>query len=124
MEQQEKGALEQPAGRGRGVGLSQDVHYLILSQREPLMPWLPPWVSPLGSWSRENEDADNNSSQSVASPPQAEQLNNQTSSLLEYPVYLQNQLSAKITTEARFEPAQPSSAIPQVDPTLSLQPSE
>lgn len=61
---------------------------------------------------------------SVISPLQVEQLNYQASSLLESPVYLQNQLSAKITTEARFESAQPSSAIPHVDPTLFLHPSE
>lgn len=96
-----------------------------LSHPEPEgAPDATPWVSPLGSWSRESEGADNNSSQSVASPLQAEQLNDQTSSLLEYPVYLQNQLSAKVTTEARFESAQPSSAIPHMDPTSSLQPSE
>lgn len=103
----------------------------------------PPRTSMISSWARGNpwcqscllgslllqagegksEDADN-SRQSVVSPLQAEQLNNQTLSLLESPVCLQNQLSAKMTTEARFESAQPLSAIPHMDPTLSLHPLE
>lgn len=74
----------------------------------------------LGTGAGKSEDADINSSQSVVSPPQVEQLNCQALSLLESPVYLQNQLSAKITTEARFDSAQLSTAIPHTDPTLSL----
>lgn len=105
--------------QGNGEGVSSRTP--TISSGAKGKPWCCSYSSGLSSWEMEQGKVwiQMLAAAKVWSPkpaPQAEQLNYQSLSLLESSVCLQNQLSAKITTEARFESVQLPSAVPCLDP--------